>query len=156
MADGFSVEGGLGMKILDLAAEVHLEGGGIELLDRPNAALAGAKTLPVPFQVIGQRIERPHAGDDDAAAHFLASSRSMYSMASPTVLIFSACSSGMVISNSSSSSITSSTMSSESAPMSSVKEVLSVTCSLLTPRLSQTIWITFSLISSRLFTTDPP
>src|SRR5262245_20643652 len=62
----------------------------------------------------------------------------------------------MVISNSSSSSITSSTMSSESAPMSSVKEVLSVTCSLFTPRLSQTIWMTFSLISSRLFTTHPP
>src|SRR5437773_10244627 len=65
-------------------------------------------------------------------------------MASPTVLIFSAWSSGMVISNSSSSSITSSTISRESAPTSSWKEVWRVTCSLLTPRFSQTISITRS------------
>src|SRR5438445_4011386 len=50
----------------------------------------------------------------------------------------------MVISNSSSSSMTSSTMSRESAPMSSVKEVERVTCSLFTPRFSQTIAITRS------------
>src|SRR5260370_41396990 len=50
----------------------------------------------------------------------------------------------MVISNSSSSSMTSSTMSSESAPTSSIKEVERVTCSLLTPRFSQTISITRS------------
>src|SRR5215475_11952923 len=65
-------------------------------------------------------------------------------MASPTVLIFSAWSSGMVISNSSSSSMTSSTMSRESAPMSSWKEVERVTCSLFTPRFSQTISMTRS------------
>src|SRR5438874_1928820 len=50
----------------------------------------------------------------------------------------------MVISNSSSSSMTSSTMSSESAPISSVNEVERVTCSLFTPRFSQTISITRS------------
>src|SRR5438309_1970417 len=50
----------------------------------------------------------------------------------------------MVISNSSSSSMTSSTISSESAPISSVNEVERVTCSLLTPRFSQTISITRS------------
>src|SRR6516225_9740976 len=65
-------------------------------------------------------------------------------MASPTVLIFSAWSSGMVISNSSSSSITSSTMSSESAPMSSWNLVSRLTWSLLTPRFSQTISMTRS------------
>src|SRR5260370_21594310 len=74
-------------------------------------------------------------------------------MASPTVLIFSAWSSGMVISNSSSSSMTSSTISSESAPMSSVKEVERVTCSVLTPRFSQTISITRSSTEG---TTYPP
>src|SRR5438046_1937855 len=74
-------------------------------------------------------------------------------MASPTVLIFSACSSGMVISNSSSSSMTSSTISRESAPISSVKEVLRVTCSLLTQRLSQTIVITRSSVVA---TISPP
>ena len=74
-------------------------------------------------------------------------------MASPTVLIFSACSSGMVISNSSSSSMTSSTMSSESAPTSSMNEVLRVTCSLLTPRFSQTISITRSSTEG---TANPP
>src|SRR5262245_59291836 len=52
----------------------------------------------------------------------------------------------MVISNSSSSSMTSSTMSRESAPTSSMKEVLRVTCSLLTPRFSQTISITRSSV----------
>src|SRR5262249_9397766 len=50
----------------------------------------------------------------------------------------------MVMSNSSSSSMTSSTISRESAPMSSINEVLRVTCSLLTPRFSQTISITRS------------
>src|ERR1043166_5559949 len=57
----------------------------------------------------------------------------------------------MVISNSSSSSITSSTMSRESAPISSWNEVLRVTCSLLTPKLSHTIWI---MRSSVVATTD--
>src|SRR2546422_999921 len=50
----------------------------------------------------------------------------------------------MVISNSSSNSMTSSTISRESAPISSVKEVERVTCSLFTPRFSQTISITRS------------
>src|SRR5258708_4872699 len=50
----------------------------------------------------------------------------------------------MVISNSSSSSMTSSTMSSESAPTSSWNEVCRVTCSLFTPRFSQTISMTRS------------
>src|SRR5262249_49202055 len=71
-------------------------------------------------------------------------------MASPTILIFSACSSGMVISNSSSSSMTSSTMSRESAPTSSVKEVERVTCSLFTPRFSQTISITRSSVEGTI------
>src|SRR6266542_4273442 len=59
----------------------------------------------------------------------------------------------MVISNSSSSSITSSTMSSESAPMSSWNDVLRVTCSLFTPRLSHTIWM---MRSSVVATRSPP
>src|SRR6516165_3930142 len=50
----------------------------------------------------------------------------------------------MVISNSSSNSITSSTISRESAPTSSMKEVERVTCSLLTPKFSQTISMTRS------------
>src|SRR5438067_10246878 len=54
----------------------------------------------------------------------------------------------MVISNSSSNSMTSSTISSESAPMSSVNEVERVTCSLFTPRFSQTIAITRSSIEA--------
>src|ERR1700730_15006271 len=54
----------------------------------------------------------------------------------------------MVISNSSSSSMTSSTISRESAPTSSIKDVERVTCSLLTPRFSQTISITRSSIFS--------
>src|SRR5262249_36823897 len=141
------------MKALHLAAELDLEGGGVELLNRRDAAATGAQAVPVPLDVEAKRVDRPQAGDDDAAGHFppfsfsfslLAVSRSMWSIASPTVVICSAWSSGMVISNSSSSSMTSSTMSSESAPTSSVKEVERVTCSLLTPRFSQTISITRS------------
>ena len=41
-AGGLGVEDGLGVEVLDLAAEVDLEGGGVELLDRADAALAGA------------------------------------------------------------------------------------------------------------------
>src|SRR5262249_28651256 len=144
VADGLGFKQVFGVEVLDLAADVDLEGGRVELLDNADTAPAGADRLPEPREVVGERVDGAHAGNDDAARHFLASSRSMYSMASPTVLIFSACSSGMVISNSSSSSMTSSTMSRESAPMSSMNEVERVTCSLLTPRFSQTMSITRS------------
>src|SRR5579862_8503156 len=59
-----------------------------------------------------------------------------------TVVIFSASSSGISISNSSSSAITSSTVSSESAPRSSTNEASLVTCSCLTPSCSATMALT--------------
>ena len=59
-SDGFRVE------VLDLAAEVDLEGGGVELLDRADAAPAGQQRLPERRHVHGERVDRPHAGDDDA------------------------------------------------------------------------------------------
>src|SRR5215472_15726537 len=59
-----------------------------------------------------------------------------------TVVIFSASSSGISISNSSSRAITSSTVSSESAPRSSTNEASFVTCSCLTPSCSATMALT--------------
>src|SRR5215831_16502712 len=65
-------------------------------------------------------------------------------MASLTVRIFSASSSGISISNASSKAITSSTVSSESAPRSSTKEALGVTSPSSTPSCSTIICFTFS------------
>src|SRR5215469_12329150 len=65
-------------------------------------------------------------------------------MASCTVRIFSASSSGISISNASSKAITSSTVSSESAPRSSTKEALGVTSPSSTPSCSTIICFTFS------------
>src|SRR3954469_13676796 len=63
-------------------------------------------------------------------------------MACWTVVIFSASSSGISISNSSSRAITSSTVSRESAPRSSTNEASFTTCSALTPNCSATIALT--------------
>src|SRR4051794_22568310 len=65
-------------------------------------------------------------------------------MASLTVLIFSASSSGISISNASSNAITSSTMSSESAPKSSTNDAFGVTSPSSTPNCSTMICLTFS------------
>src|SRR6184192_4807415 len=59
-----------------------------------------------------------------------------------TVVIFSASSSGISISNSSSRAITSSTVSRESAPRSSTNEASLVTCSCFTPSCSATMALT--------------
>src|SRR5512136_2921359 len=69
-------------------------------------------------------------------------------MARPTVVSFSAWSSGMSSPNSSSSAMTSSTVSRESAPRSSMKDASSVTCSSLMLSLSETIARTFLSSSS--------
>src|SRR5439155_27059628 len=71
------VQDRLGFEVLDLAPELDLEGSRVELLDRADAAPAGAQPLPVAGQVRRQRIDRAHARDDDAPRHFLASSLSM-------------------------------------------------------------------------------
>src|SRR5215831_20519102 len=65
-------------------------------------------------------------------------------MASPTVVIFSASSSGISRSNSSSKAITSSTVSRESAPRSSMNFALGLTSSSSTPSCSQMISLTRS------------
>src|SRR3954469_14901238 len=71
----------------------------------------------------------------------------MYSTASFTVLIFSACSSGISISKASSKAITSSTVSSESAPRSSTNEALEVTSPSSTPNCSTMICFTLSSVA---------
>src|ERR687895_159564 len=68
-------------------------------------------------------------------------------VASPTVKIVSAASSGISQPNSSSNAITSSTVSRLSAPRSSIKLALSTTLSGSTPRCSTTIFLTRSPIS---------
>src|SRR5690348_12363533 len=72
---------------------------------------------------------------------------SIYSIASRTVVIFSAASSGISTPNSSSNAMTSSTMSRLSAPRSSMKLASSVTLSGSTPRCSTTIFLTRSEVS---------
>ena len=64
--------------------------------------------------------------------------------ASPTVLIFSASSSGISVPNSSSNSITNSAISSESAPKSSLNDASAVTLSASTPKRSTMISFTLS------------
>src|SRR6516164_4776879 len=80
-------------------------------------------------------------------------------MASPTVKIVSAASSGISQPNSSSKAMTSSTVSRLSAPRSSMKLAFSVTLSGSTPRCSTTIFLTrspISLIVSNLFSQRDP
>src|SRR4030066_920771 len=69
-------------------------------------------------------------------------------MALPTVVSFSASSSGMSMPNSSSRAMTSSTVSSESAPRASMKDAVSVTGSSPMLSLSDTIVLTFFKSSS--------
>src|SRR5215213_4943154 len=68
-------------------------------------------------------------------------------MASLTVVIFSAASSGISTPNASSKAITSSTVSRLSAPRSSMKDASGVTLASSTPRCSTTIFLTFSAVS---------
>src|SRR5262249_6210914 len=88
------------------------------------------------------RGERPFAHSRQAAVFF---SRNL--IASPTVRMVSAASSGISQPNSSSNAMTSSTVSRLSAPRSSMKLAFSVTLSASTPRCSTTIFLTRSEIS---------
>jgi len=67
----------LGGPVFDLAGEVNPKGRRVELFDRADAALAGAKAVPELLQVDCQRVDRAHPCDDDAPRHFLPSSFSM-------------------------------------------------------------------------------
>src|SRR5512146_727489 len=72
-------------------------------------------------------------------------------MACCTLVIFSASSSGISVSNSSSSAITSSTVSSESAPRSSTNDDSFLISASLTPSCSATIFLTRCSMFSILF-----
>ena len=74
---GYDVDLWLGVPVLDFPAKVNFEGRRVELLNRADAAFAGTQAVPKLLQIDGQRVDRTHAGDDDAARHFLASSFSM-------------------------------------------------------------------------------
>src|SRR5262249_55809133 len=89
-------------------------------------------------------------GDDQLFAFF---SRNL--MASPTVKMVSAASSGISQPNSSSNAMTSSTVSRLSAPRSSMKLAFSVTLSASTPRCSTTIFFTRSPMSLIAATSCP-
>src|SRR5262245_53788612 len=75
---------------------------------------------------------------------------SMYAMASRTLCIFSASSSGISMLNSSSYRITNSTVSSESAPRSSMNLAFGVTSDSSTPSSSTMICLTLSSIDSAI------
>src|SRR2546425_39228 len=80
----------------------------------------------------------------------------MYWIASPTVTIFSASSSGIWMSKCSSSAITSSTVSRESAPRSSMNFAVGVTSSSSTPSCSTMISFTFSSTGFAMNRSPPP
>jgi hypothetical protein len=75
----------------------------------------------------------------------------MYEIASPTVPIFSACSSGIAMLNSFSNYMINSTVSNESAPRSFVKLASGVTSLSSTPNLSTMIDFTFSATSDMMY-----
>src|SRR5262249_27793455 len=76
--DVFGVQDGLGMEILDLAAEVDFECRSVEERNGGDAAPPGEQTAPVGRHVVGERVDRAHAGNHHASpAHFFLISASM-------------------------------------------------------------------------------
>src|SRR5437870_4820191 len=121
------------VKALDLGGDGAGEVGGIKMRDLAHAALAGEQVLPDLWRAPSYL---------PPFAFF-----SMYSTASFTVLIFSALSSGISMSNASSKAMTNSTVSRESAPRSSTKDALEVTSPSSTPNCSTMICFTFSSVA---------
>src|SRR4029453_1971481 len=167
----------------DLARQVgHVDG-----LHAADTGLSLQQAIPDILDAHAQRRDDAHSGDDDTthgtllSCHFRDARGSrrprrsaqeseprersqlafdlIYSMASLTVWIFSAASSGISQPNSSSNAITSSTVSRLSAPTSSMKDAVSVTLASSTPRCSITIFLTrsaMSLIAVPFFDHRPP
>src|SRR5207249_10259100 len=141
-----------GIEVADLARDpggipvgpVSVLGVGVELGDGPDARASLDEPRPELLRGVAERRERPEPGDDDATALHDQELSLMYWMASPTVTIFSASSSGIWMSKCSSSAMTSSTVSSESAPRSSMNFAAGVTSSSSTPSCSMMISFTLS------------
>src|SRR5207244_1594811 len=130
------------IEALHLAGDLAGEARGVEALDPDNARLARQGIAPGLRDRIADRADDAQTSDNDSAARHLESPARVAgrkvcftesvsqglacaltkSMACWTVVIFSASSSGISVSNSSSSAITSSTVSSESAPRSSTND----------------------------------
>src|SRR5947209_6896254 len=62
-AGHLGLESRLGIEVLHLAAEVNLEGGGVELFDAADAAPAGAERAPEFLDVRGEGVDRPQSRD---------------------------------------------------------------------------------------------
>src|SRR3984957_12250185 len=128
---------------------------GVECLNRPNTRFAVDQASPDMLDPEPEGTGNPHARHHHTPHRFGPSRAgrqaafcfSMYSIASFTVLIFSAASSGISTPNASSKAITSSTVSRLSAPRSSMKDASGVTFASSTPRCSTTIFLTLSEIS---------
>jgi hypothetical protein len=60
-------EQGLGVEVVDLAAEVDLELGRVEQGQGPDTALSLAQGRPEAVQRVAQGRDHPHTGDDDTA-----------------------------------------------------------------------------------------
>src|SRR5262249_8575484 len=126
-----------GIEIADLACDprripvgtVSVLGVGVELGDGPDAGASLDEPRPEFLGGVAERRERAQPGDDNPTALHDQELSLMYWMASPTVTIFSASSSGIWMSKCSSSAMTSSTVSSESAPRSSMNLAVGVTSS---------------------------
>src|SRR5579884_2653371 len=112
-----------------------------------NIAARGAANCKGGGRLIRRRLADARRREAAAKPVQAAEAFSRNLMASPTVTVVSAESSGISTPNSSSKAMTSSTVSSESAPRSSIKLALSVTLSASTPRCSTTIFFTRSATS---------
>src|SRR6516225_10273996 len=109
-----------------------------------SVPMPSAQTNPTPVTTTRRVKSLAPSCGDLPAAYLALLCFSMYSMASFTVVIFSASSSGTSMPNASSNAITNSTWSSESAPRSSTNDAVGVTSASSTPSCSTIICFTRS------------
>src|SRR4051812_11234884 len=137
------------VKAFDFGGNGAGETGGIEVGDPVHTAFPGAKIFPDFLAGITHPADQPDPSHHNASLllqvylppfEFLP----MYSIASFTVRIFSASSSGISMSKASSNAISNSTVSRESAPRSSTNEAFCVTSPSSPPNCSPMICFTLS------------
>eukprot|EP01022_Parablepharisma_sp_SALTPOND_P036185 TRINITY_DN979_c0_g7_i1.p1 TRINITY_DN979_c0_g7~~TRINITY_DN979_c0_g7_i1.p1 ORF type:complete len:1344 (+),score=262.78 TRINITY_DN979_c0_g7_i1:3504-7535(+) len=156
----------LDIEALYLTGKMRGEGGSVELGHGSDAGLAFLDGTPRIGDVVADRRDASQAGNDYTTFTSAAQAILLKLLQSPdqaltcdfaqsiaccTVVIFSACSSGISISNSSSSAMTSSTVSSESAPRSSTNDDSFLMSASATPSCSATIFFTRCSISDIVF-----
>src|SRR5207248_10361530 len=65
-ARDLAIQNRLGLEVLHFAGKLDFEAGSVDLLDRTDAAPAGAKCAPELLDIHSERVHRAQAGDDNA------------------------------------------------------------------------------------------